>query len=394
MPLLQLLQRAAPVRLTGGSQGQDLVPIAQWQNAMFGTWPGYENYPWAYVTEEEALGLPVVGGFISITSSLLLQMPLHAYQSPAGTEVQVIPAPDIISNPTPGPSRTFGDFINEYLRDMLLYGNYVAILGPRNQFGYPDVMLTVPAGQWQIVVSGDGLSYTYLINGRTYTPDRIFHVTMNATSGDLVGRGILNLYKRLIAASVAAERWAAMYFDGGAVPPGVLTSANPELTQLQADQLKAKMKAVAMAREWAVVPAGTDLEVLDGNAEEAQLNETRTKNNQELAMALGIPGALLGMDAPSLTYRNITDVFQQFITTTLMSYLVPLEQQLSLQCLPVGTEARFHQANVLRPDLAARVELANACMTSGLFTKDESRVFFDLAAVHAIQKEQTPEVVL
>ena len=385
MPLLSLLQRAAPVRLTGGSQGQDLVPIAQWQNAMFGTWPGYDSYPYGLATEENALGLPVVGGFISITSSLLLQMPLKAY---AGNPEQEIPHPPLISNPSPGPSRTFGDFINEYLRDMLLYGNYVAILGPPNPAGWPDVMLPVPAGQWQIVVTDNGMTYHYLINGIRYEPHRIFHVAMNATTGQLVGRGILNLYEAMIAASVAAERWAALYFDGGAVPPGVLTSANPELTQVQADQLKAKMKAVAMAREWAVVPAGTSLETLEGDAEQAQLNETRAKNNQELAMALGIPGALLGMDAPSLTYRNITDVFQQFITTTVMSYLVPLEQQLSLQCLPQGTQARFNQANVLRPDLPARVELATQCLTSGLFTRDESRVFFDLARIESIQEIQ------
>ena len=390
MPLLSLLQRAAPVRLTGGSQGQDLVPIAQWQNAMFGTWPGYDTYPYALATEENALGLPVVGGFISITSSLLLQMPLKAYRTMGGEE-QEIPDPAIISNPSPGPSRTFGDFINEYLRDMLLYGNYVAILGPRNAAGWPDVMLPVPAGQWQIVVEGDGMAHHYMINGRNYPPERIFHVAMNATTGNLVGRGILNLYEAMIAASVAAERWAALYFDGGAVPPGVLTSANPELTQAQADQLKAKMRAVAMAREWAVVPAGTTMETLDSDAEQAQLNETRAKNNQELAMALGIPSALLGMDAPSLTYRNITDVFQQFITTTVMSYLVPLEQQLSLQCLPRGTQARFNQTNVLRPDLPARVELATQCLTSGLFTRDESRVFFDLARIESIQEVQGTE---
>jgi phage portal protein BeeE len=107
-------------------------------------------------------------------------------------------------------------------------------------------------------------------------------------------------------------------------------------------------------------------------------------------MAIGIPGALLGLDSPSLTYRNITDVFQQFITTTVMAYLVPLEQQLSLQCLPRNQEARFFQANVLRPDMEARVKLANEAMGSGLFTRDEARAFFDLGAIHFIETSQSP----
>jgi HK97 family phage portal protein len=392
MPLLRALTRAkpSPVRLTGGSQGQSLQPIAQWQNAMFGNWPTATEFPWWYVTVEEALDLPVVGGFIGITSSLLLQMPLHGYRNEGGQMVPLATDPPILDNPSPGPSRTFGDFINEYLRDMVLYGNFVAILGPLNAAGWPDVMAPVPAGQWQInTEERNGYSvYWYLINGIRYEPEKMFHVTMNQLTGELVGRGVLSLYKRLIASSVAAERWAAMYFEGGAVPPGVVKHPNPELTQEQANLLKAKMKAVAQQREWAVVPGGTDLEVLDNNAEQAQMNETRKLNSQQLAMAMGIPGALLGLDAPSLTYRNITDVFQQFITTTVMSYIVPLEQQLTLQCLPRTTHARFFQANVLRPDLEARVDLATKCFQSGLFTAEEARVFFDLGAVQFIEQAQ------
>src|SRR6187551_3481637 len=201
MPLLGALMRAkpSPVRLTGGSQGQNLVPVAQWQNAMFGNWPMVSEFPWWYVTQEEALDLPVVGGFIGITSSLLLQMPLHGYRNENGQMIPLAQDPPILDNPAPGPSRTFGDFINEYLRDMVLYGNYVAILGPPNAAGWPDVMAPVPAGQWQInTQERNGFStYNYLINGRTYEPERIFHVTMNQLTGELVGRGILSLYKRL-----------------------------------------------------------------------------------------------------------------------------------------------------------------------------------------------------
>jgi HK97 family phage portal protein len=343
------------------------------------------------VTEEEALDLPVIAGFLNITSSLLLQMPLHVYRKTAGgPQVPLETDPPIILNPTPGDGRTFTDFITEYLQDMVLYGNYVAVLGPANPQGWPDVMVPIPVGQWQIVTEGTQGDYYYLINGMRFEKERIFHVMMNKSCSNLVGRGALQLYRRLIASSVAAERWAALYFEGGAVPPGVVEHPNPDLTMDQASLLKAKMKQVAMAREWAVVPNGTKLNVLDGNAEESQLNETRKMNAQQLAMAMGIPGALLGLDSPSLTYRNITDVFQQFITTTVMSFIVPLEQQLSLQCLPRNQEARFFQANVLRPDMAARVQLANEAMGSGLFTREEARAFFDLGAIAFIETSESP----
>jgi HK97 family phage portal protein len=293
-------------------------------------------------------------------------------------------------NPTPGPGRTFVDFITEYLLDLVLYGNYVAVFGPRNAQGWPEMFTPVPAGQWQVLPNDQAGTFTYIVNGLQYQPEDIFHVMINKSCSDLVGRGVLALYGRIIASSVAAERWAALYFEGGAVPPGAVKHPNPELTQAQADILKAKMKAVAQNREWAVLPGGTDLDVLDTNAEDAQLNETRRLNAQQLAMALGIPGALLGLDAPSLTYRNIVDVLQQFMTSTVMSYIVPLEQQISAQMLPRTTTARFFQANVLRPDMGRRVELAVQATQSGLFTREEARAFFDLGAIHFIETSASP----
>src|SRR4029079_16604157 len=124
MALLELLQRARPtVRKTTHQSGNSLVPLAVWQG-----WPGYEGISYPFVTEDQALGLPVVGGFLNIATSLLLQMPCHGYRQ--GQLLTQDPA--ILSNPTPGPARTFADFISEYLRDMFLFGNYVAVLGPRN----------------------------------------------------------------------------------------------------------------------------------------------------------------------------------------------------------------------------------------------------------------------
>jgi len=394
MPLLKALRRPRVMVTRTPGASPSLLPIAAWQNALRpGTWEAAwaDPFPWHYVTEEEALDLPVIAGFMQITQSLLLQMPLHGYRKVgAGPQVPLEADPPVLINPTPGDGRTFVDFIVEYLQDMVLYGNYVAVLGPPNAQGWPEVMVPIPVGQWQIVTEGTQGNYYYLINGIRYEQPEVFHVMLNKSCSNLVGRGALQLYRRLIASSVAAERWAALYFEGGAVPPGAVEHPNPDLTQDQAKLLKDKMKLVASAREWAVFPAGTKLHVLDGNAEESQLNETRKLNAQQLAMAMGIPGALLGLDSPSLTYRNITDVFQQFITTTVMSYLVPLEQQLSLQCLPRNQEARFFQANVLRPDMEARVNLANSTMASGLFTREEARAFFDLGAIQFIETSQSP----
>lgn len=334
----------------------------------------------APATAEEALDLAVVDGFVSTTTALIAGMPLQAV---VGGEV--VATPPILRNPVPGPNRTLHDFIVEFVADLCLWGNYLAVIGDPSWTGWPDQLYGIPWGAW--TADPDG---TYLIGGTRYGAAEVFHVAVRRRTGDRVGRGLLQTHRRLLASAVAAEAWASRYYDGGAVPPALLTSADPEMTQAKADLLKVKLRAATRNREPVVVPAGTVLQALSSDADSAQLNETRKANSLALCQALGIPAALLGLDSPSLTYRNIGEVFQQFITTTVMGYVQPLEAQLTLQCLPRGTEAHFETASILRPDYAARVDLAVKGLQGRVMTTNESRALIDLPPVEVAEDAAPP----
>jgi HK97 family phage portal protein len=381
--LAELFRAARPATTAVATQttGQ-LQAMAGWQNAQFGTWPGYESSG-LWVTDGEALGLPVISAFLDISTALVVQMALDAYSEGLRLEQ----TPPILRNPAPGPNRVLADWIREYLRSSALRGNYVAVLGDNSWTGWPEVMYPVPNGQWAVEQMPDG-SIVYTIAATRYPASDIFHVMRNNEVGELVGRGLLDTHRDLIAGAVAAERWATRYYDAGAVPPAHIEHPDPDLTQEAAAELKAKYDDNARMRRALVTPAGIKVNVLDSDAEKAQLADTRRANDVKLAMACGIPGALLGLDAPSLTYRNIVDVFQQFLSTTVMGYLEPLEQQLSAFCLPRGTEAKFRTAAVLRPDLQARVAIAVQAYGAQLMTLDEGRALLDLPPLDP--PEETP----
>src|SRR4051812_25927248 len=188
MPLLKALRRPHVKLHRNPLAAQSLLPIAAWQEAERpGTWgtAWQDDFPWHYVTEEEALDLPVIAGFMQITQSLLMQMPLHAYRQPrGGPQIPLEVDPPVLINPTPGDGRTFVDFIVEYMQDMVLYGNYVAVLGPPNAQGWPEVMVPIPVGQWQINDQGTLGDYYYLINGRKYDKSEVFHVMLNKSCSD------------------------------------------------------------------------------------------------------------------------------------------------------------------------------------------------------------------
>lgn len=340
-------------------------------------WSG--PWPWAtdattevlpLASEAEALDLAPVSGALDMMAALVNQMPLRAF---AGDE-EVTPTPAVLRNPAPGGNRTLSDWIAEVIRDLALRGNHLAVLADADLSGYPAAMYPIPQGQWTY----DPNTGDYVIGGQRYKPAEVFHVARGRRTGEVVGRGLLETHPRLIAAAVAAERWSARYFDGGAVPPSILTHPNSELTQAQAVDLKAKLTASARSRQPVVVPMGTSLTALNSDADSAQLTESRRWNALQLCQALGIPSVLLGLDAPSLTYRNLQDVFSQWVATTVMGYIAPLEQQLTMQVLPRGVEAHFETAAILRPDYAGRVDLAIKGLAGDVYSQDEARALVDL----------------
>lgn len=359
-----LLTRARP------SRRPPTVQSVPWRNG-FTSWPfaAGDVDPMLFATREDAMGLSVVSGFLGILTSLVLQMPLRAFRD--GVEM---PAPAVLRNPTPGANRVRADWAGEMTNDLALYGNFVAVLGPPSVGGWPDVFYPIPYGQWVVLPNG-----RYQVGSELFVPSEIFHVRRNCATGQHIGVGFLEMNRLLLATATANERWAELYFTGGAVPPVFLKHPSPDLTQQQAEVLQLAFVRAARRRQPVVAPAGTDIVVLASDAEKAQMNESRKWNSQQLASALGIPGAMLGMDAPSLTYRNITDVFQQFISTTVMGYLVPVEEQFTSQCLPRGTEAKFDTSAVLRPDLAERVSIACEGLVGGVYTPDEARALVGLA---------------
>lgn len=368
-PLPPDVSAVATSSTTGG-----LAAIASWQG-----WPGYtsDGFPSWLATEANVVGIPVVAGFLGILTSLILQMPLHAYRDtgdPTTTGERIEPDPPILRNPAPGGNRVLGDWIGEYVHDAVLFGNYVGVLGAPSRTGWPDTLYPVPYEQWRVTDNPtQPVLYWVGVPEAPYLPGEVFHVRRNTRTGQLVGAGLVNAPPDVLVEAIQLGRWTGAYYASGAVPPAQVSHPDPDLTQAQADDLKTKWNAAVRRREVVVTPAGTDVHVLTSDAEGAQLSQTRRVISQELAMLLGIPAALLGLDSPSLTYRNITDVFTQFVTTTVMGYLAPVEQQLSAQCLPRGFVARFDTNAVLRPDLAARVHVAVEGVAGGILTADEAR---------------------
>jgi HK97 family phage portal protein len=328
---------------------------------------------WApYVSEWGARQVPALTSGLRLISGLAMQLPL--LQKRNGKIVD--PPATIITNPTPGPNRTIADFVDEYISDMLIYGNYAALIGPLDSTAWPTMLVpldvtTVSVGRdpatWQPLYAVEGIE-------EPIAADAMFHVALDKRSTELKGRGLLPTLTGAIGAALAADAYAGRYFQESAVPSGVITDTRPNLTQAQADELKSKwMMAVSGTRVPVVIPTSTSFQPLATDADKAQLVQARQWDATTVAMTEGVPPFLLGIETQRHTYTNAETEFGRFVATTILRLLKPLEQQLSEQCLPRGNKAEFATEALLRPDSEGRSRIAVNLYGAGIITLEEAR---------------------
>jgi HK97 family phage portal protein len=371
---------AASTGITGDVEGASELLRRRWEQSAIDAgdgWAGLPGFvPW--VSENAARQIPALTAGMRLISGVIMQMPL---QHKRGDEV-VDPPAAIIANPTPGPNRTVADFVDEYVSDVLFYGNYAALIAPPDSTGWPSQLVpldvtTVSVGRHPYIPgnprSGQPI---YAIDGwdQPIPADLMFHVAIDKRSGELKGRGLIPTLSGALNAALAADAYAGRYFTESGVPSGVISDSRPNLTQEQATELKQKWKAAVSGTPTpVVVPSSTTFQPLATDADKAQLVQARQWDATMVAMALGVPPFLLGIETQRHTYTNAENEFGRFIATTIMRLLTPLEQQLGLQCLPRGNAAQFATAALLRPDTATRAAAAQSLFAADIITLEEAR---------------------
>ena len=379
----QALGQSSPV-MGGGSLPNpgisgDLVAAAEMMRRMAeqadinnGGWsPGMS--PW--ISEYRARGIIPLTAGMRLISGIVMQMPLRQFRG----DDEVIPSAGVIANPAPADNGTLANYIDAYISDICLYGNHLAILGEPDSTGWPASILPVDVTKLSVAreEGTNRLLYHYADteDDQVLTSSEVLHVALDRRSGEVVGRGLIPTMAAAMQATTAAEEYAARYFDESAIPTGVIQDGRPDLSQEQATELKAQWSATVGGRRRVpiVLPQTTTFTPLVSDADNAQLVQARQWNAQAVAMALGIPPFMLGIETQRHTYTNAENEFGRFVRTTIQRLLVPWEQMASLMLLPRGNTAVFDERQLLRPEMGVRFTMAIQGFNAHLLTEGEAR---------------------
>ena len=185
------------------------------------------NWAGTYVDQNTALGIPAIYRGITLISDAIGALPLCAYRN----KRKVIPTPQILLRPVPNETRM--ETISAMAAALIVHGNYIAVLGEAGVNGLPESIYPVSPDRVQVAKENGRIIYR--IDEKSYDQSEIMHIKNFTMPGDLVGKGILAVAKQALGKEIAINEYAARYFDGGVNPTAVIKSANPDLTQEEAD---------------------------------------------------------------------------------------------------------------------------------------------------------------
>ena len=320
------------------------------------------------VDETSTLSVPGIWRGVTLISDAIGGLPFHAYRG----EEYVDPQPNLLVKPDPTCTRI--ETISAMVASLIIHGNYIAILGEPGVNGYPDSIF--PVSSYKVQVKKQDGRLIYRINDADYTSDEILHIKGFSMPGEMVGYGILAAQRQAIGGAVAVNTYAQRYFDGGAQPTGIIYSANPDLTQEDADLLKSQWlrQYGGTKRTPAVLNESTKFQQLSDNAKDAQLLETRAFSLTEIANMIGLPAYYLGAPNSSRTYSIVSEENLQLVRWSLLPYVQRIESSFT-ELLPRGQYAKMNLDALLRPDTKTRYETHKIALDSGFLTVDEVREF-------------------
>lgn len=324
-------------------------------------------------TREEALGYPFfercLDGIASGVASVDIQAGRH--DRATGVWRRLAEQPAFLGQPDP--STDAWQWRYAAVRDLQEHGNHVALLGDMDwRTMRPGWVVPLPAEDVGLVEVPSEGRWWFTFGALRLDPSQVLHISRGNRSGEVLGRGLLDLFGRSLRTAVTAEEWAGRYLSGGGLPPAVIQSqASPG--EQGAAKFKEDWRAMLATGEALILPANVTVTPLVSDAQKQQLVEARQWNAATAAAMTGYPVHMLGLQGPSMTYQNVETADIAYRAYTLDRYAQPIRHAIDRTLLPGGMSCRFMWGQLERTDEQSRVDTVAAKLAARIITVDEAR---------------------
>jgi HK97 family phage portal protein len=335
-------------------------------------WAGYPK-DWDVEWQKVDTGLnqlvDIAWQCLDLQSNIVSAMPV--YQTKNGV---IIDPETWMSNPDPLIYSSWQEFSKQLFWDFQMGEAFIMPMATDASTGKPSRFRVVPPWMFSVDMKGGGRTYKL---GNIDVTDEVLHIRYSSNTASPRGIGPLEIAGAKMLQIRLLQRYVTGLAETGGVP----------LYWIGVNRRLAKSEANDLLEQWMETRTQNvgQPAILGSNA---TLNQARTMDAKEMGLLeisqfsesriaglLGVPPFLVGLAGASgsLTYSNISDLFDFHDRSSLRPKTRMIMEALSAWSLPRGRSAEFNRDDYTRLPFDKRVAAYAILIANKILTADEVR---------------------
>ena len=278
----------------------------------------------------------------------------------------------------PNKNMTRKMFIHKIVTDMLLYGNSVVL--PKLSNGLIDDLKILNADRLHFDEISD--SYQIRYKGSTYYPDEVLHFVSNPDDEySWKGQGYTILIAQTIQNLLQANATKTGFLKSK-WKPSLIISIESDSEDLQDAEKRNKIlgsytRTNEIGEPWLIPTGEIDVKTIQPlTLNDLAIQDSITLDIKTIARCFGIPPFMVGVGDFN------KDEYNNFISTTIMSIAIIIQQELSKKLLfSPNMYFKFNPKSLMQYSISEKIELAKGLVGGGMLNRNEGRVEFDYSPV-------------
>lgn len=339
------------------------------------------------VSADTALKCTAVFGCVRVLSESIAGLPLHLYRRDGDSRERATDHPLYhVLHDQPNSFQTSYEFRALQMVHLLLHGNcYAEIV--RDKAGQVTELWPISPDTVTLTSESGKIAYKVSLLGDDdpIPAERMLHIRALTTDA-ATGISPISAARQSIGVSLAAEKYAAVYFGQGMSVGGALSM--PEMigadkAQQIRDAWNDKHKGVGNFHRIAVISGGATFTPFKLSNVDAEFLATRRFGVEDVARVFRVPSHMLG-ELGNASYNNVDSLDRQFAKYSLTPWTTNIEQAMAMKLLGPRQRANYfieHDMNgLLRGDYEARMRGYSQAIYSGTLSPNEARRMENLPA--------------
>lgn len=342
-----------------------------------------------HVNADRAMENSAVWAAVRLRADIISTLPLDVFRYQNGIQVEAPKTPVLVN---PGGDRVdITEWLYSSQVELDRSGNSIGLIRGFDNAGYPTRIDLQPTSLCSVKVS-DGELTGYVINGKDYPPNVVWHERQYTVSGLHVGLSPVAYAAWTLGEYRSVQEFAYSWFTSAGTPRSRIKNTEKSLDPKDAAVVKEAWRASQAMGEPFVHGSDWEYDLIQAEQHAADFVDAKKFSVIDCARYFGVPAELIdgGLEGSHQTYVNEGARNLQLLTLHLGPAIVRRERALS-KLLPGPRFVKLNSDALLRLDPKTRADLIDLQLRNHSTTVTEARALDNKPPLTAEQMAEVME---